>query len=95
MVNKYGCTPLHYAAQYGCVRIVEILLQAGADKNAANEHGWTPLHYAARYGREAIIQKFIKAGADKNALTNEGLTPLQSAWDAPNINSNVIYLLAI
>lgn len=45
---NYGsdCTPLHFAASYGCPRIAELLVQYGADVNAMDHNGETPLYHA-------------------------------------------------
>ncbi len=42
--HERGTTLLHYAAT---AEIVRLLLEAGADPNAADDSGGTPLHYAA------------------------------------------------
>lgn len=48
-VRDVGCsanTALHHAAMHGHERIVQLLLEHGADINAANDYRDTPLHYA-------------------------------------------------
>ena len=66
-------TPLHLAAGYNRTRIVEILLQHGADVHAKDKGGLVPLHNACSYGHyevsqvvqarnmeEALIRPYIK-----------------------------------
>ena len=48
--DAYGDTPLTMAVDYDS-HCVELLLQRGADVNAANTAGWTPLAVAALNGR--------------------------------------------
>jgi len=40
------CTPLHYAACYGQGKVVQLLLEAGANRDARNNKGRTPLYFA-------------------------------------------------
>ncbi|UMM27401.1 hypothetical protein L5515_010705 [Caenorhabditis briggsae] len=40
--NQFGNTPLHAAAKYGHVKIVEYLIRSGADRNAYNVENKTP-----------------------------------------------------
>ena len=44
-----GRTALHYAAADGDVRVVERLLDAGADSRVKNQLGLTALDFATRY----------------------------------------------
>jgi len=57
------CTPLHRAVVSGCVPLVDLLLQHGADREAADQSGWRPLHMAAHYGRAAVVGLLVTAGA--------------------------------
>lgn len=68
-------TALHRATRYGHERLVDLLLKADADTNAA-AHGVTPLLKAARYGNTACISALLAAGADVNATDFNGETAL-------------------
>ncbi|KKT23846.1 MAG: hypothetical protein UW09_C0002G0111 [candidate division TM6 bacterium GW2011_GWF2_43_87] len=45
------------------LKIVKILLTAGADVNLQNQDKWTPLHLAAMIGDWTIVKLFFKQGA--------------------------------
>ena len=48
-------------------KVVEMLLSAGADKNAATNCGTTPISVAAENGHHRVVQMLLAAGADVNA----------------------------
>jgi predicted DNA-binding WGR domain protein len=61
--------PLHYAAAHGKRKVVELLLELGAEVNAASEEGWTALFLAARpvrsgkRGAKQVVQLLEQHGA--------------------------------
>lgn len=62
--------PLHWAAKFGCVDNVKLLIRAGADIEARNADGQTPLAFAlARCrnidiaGADAVAEVLLAAGA--------------------------------
>jgi ankyrin repeat protein len=62
------------------LRILDMLLDAGADPNVHGSFGRTPLHTAAEDGRLALARKLIAAGADVEARDELGeRTPLHLA----------------
>jgi hypothetical protein len=78
--DKYGMTPLHWAAQRDLKDMAELLLDYKADVNAKDSiAGWTPLHVAALEGRKGMVKLLLANRADVNARTNKGETPLQIA----------------
>jgi ankyrin repeat protein len=78
-VNKPGWSPLHYAATGGHPRMIELLLQHGAQVNAHSPNDTTPLMMAAQYGTPATLTALLRAGADVNARNQQGLTALNFA----------------
>lgn len=76
--DKYGVTPLMYAAATNRLEPIKALVNAGADVNAADAQNWTVLMYAAAdFGdTRQLIEFLIKAGADVNAKDFRGYTVL-------------------
>lgn len=73
---EQGDRPLHLAAYVGFFDLVQILLDAGADREAPGEYGDRPLHAAARAARPSVIAALLDAGADVNAENAVGETAL-------------------
>ena len=76
------------------IKIVQKMLDSGADANAKDEWGFTPLHFAAAFNDDPdIITALIDAGANLNAHDKEwSATPLHwAAWS--NDNPGIIIAL--
>ena len=70
------------ATESGLTSIVNILLDAGADKEVKDEYGRTPLDVAAWEGHTDIVKLLLDAGADKEVKGRLGSTPLYlAAWN--------------
>ncbi len=78
--DKYGLTPLHYAARSGYSECVKLLIKAGANVNyAPGREKVTPLHSALRDNQIECVKLLLAAGADKNKADLYGNTPLHWA----------------
>ena len=71
--------PLYVAAKKGHQECVQLLLEAGADKEYKDKAGMTALHVAAAHGRVKCIRRLVEGGADVNSRDNDGNTPLHIA----------------
>jgi ankyrin repeat protein len=71
--------PLQAAAELGNLRIVEMLIAAGAHINTKAATGRTALHVAVVGGRLGMIRFLIEKGAEVNARDVEGASPLDDA----------------
>jgi ankyrin repeat protein len=89
-----GTTPLHYAAHYADVRLIEALLKAKADPNARNDFGSMPLAEAATTGNAEAIRLLLKAGADVESANPEGQTALMVVARAGKIEAAKLLLKA-
>jgi ankyrin repeat protein len=65
-VNEYdkkGLTPLHKAIESGDIKLVNLLLEAGADPNAAAKYygsqPW-PLHMGVTGGHKGVVESLLR-----------------------------------
>ncbi len=82
--DKYGKTPLYYAASFNEAKTVALLLTYHADPNARaarreTEFPATPLQYAAELGNLHIASELMAAGARVDTVGNGGRTALHFA----------------
>ncbi len=75
----WGDTALGTAAYKGQLPAVTLLLDRGANINAADMHGDGPLMNAMFDGNRDIILELLRRGADKSIKNNRGLTPMDRA----------------
>ena len=64
------------AASLGHLEVVLLLLEAGADKDAADTAGGMALHIAAKEGHLEAVRLLLEAGADKDAADGHGYMAL-------------------
>src|SRR5512138_2698898 len=84
-------TLLMYAAGYGSIDAVRLLLASGADVNARNQMGNTALLYGAGNFEKARL--LVENKADVKARTKSGRTPLMAAATSPGNSATVKLLL--
>lgn len=89
-----GCTLLHLACETADIGMLELLLQYGANINAADSRGQMPLHRCILKGKAAIAKLLITRGADPQALNSEGKTSLELAVESDFDDSEVLALLS-
>lgn len=83
--DKNGRTALHLAAFFGNLKVVELLISAGAAINSTDENGSNSLHFAAENGHFEMIKYLFSKGADLNARNREGSNPLHYAVSNKNM----------
>jgi uncharacterized protein len=78
-VNQPGWSPIHYAATGPQPQLVRLLLERGADIDAASPNGTTPLMMAAQYGSEDSVSLLLERGADPKRRNERGLGVVEFA----------------
>jgi ankyrin repeat protein len=63
----------------GLPRILQYLIDRGADTNKAHIEGGTPLYVAAEFNSHQCLSLLLQNGADANRANVNGCTPLQMA----------------
>jgi ankyrin repeat protein len=78
-------TPLHYfiSSRYP-VKIIDYMLQRGANPSAIDLYGKTPLHIAAKFGDYEIVEILLDYGASPTHMDENGWTPITIAQKMEN-----------
>ena len=77
--NQNRLTALHSAAAARSVPIVAMLLNHGADPNAAQQGGFTALHSAALHGLVDMVQSLLAHGAGVEQCAEDGRSAVDLA----------------
>lgn len=78
-LDANGLTPLQRSCFLGNVRLVRLLIDAGANLSIKDREGWTVLHAASVAGNFAVVKYLIKIGVDLEATTDRGELALDLA----------------
>lgn len=90
--NDAGLTPLHGAVENEHEKVVNYLLEQGADVNKTDNQGRTPLSTAIRQRSTGIARMLIKHEAEVDTQDSNGFTPLMIACEQ-GFNDGVDILL--
>jgi hypothetical protein len=75
--DKYGDSPLWYAAAENDLKKLRKLLAAGADPNVGDSERITPLYVAAIRGHAEAVELLLRHGADPNLVDCNDTAALQ------------------
>ncbi|XP_065838491.1 ankyrin repeat domain-containing protein 50-like isoform X2 [Oscarella lobularis] len=77
--DKWGCTPLVTAIEFGSDRVIDFLLKEGCNMYAETKTGECVLDVAIMAGRLDLFHRFVKAGINAMQLLPETRRFLQKA----------------
>lgn len=78
-VDENGRSALHWAAEYGYMRVVYTLVEAGWDINLTDKKKQTPLHVACDHHNGNVAACMISNGCKFQTPDTNGFTPLHRA----------------
>jgi ankyrin repeat protein len=87
--NNKGITPLVYATWYGYTKLVQTLVEKGANVNCQTSclNNATPLHLAVRREKQDVVRTLLKFGADPKLFCSYNQTPVHWAAAYGNLQS--------
>ena len=78
-VDNQGRTPLHWAAEKGHTKVVEMLFAKGASVKAVDNQGCTPLRLAAGGRNYNVVRLLLGKGATTDELDEEQILWIHAA----------------
>ena len=84
--NEDGLTALHQCCIDDSEEMMKVLVEFGADVNAADSEQWTPLHAAATCGHLHLVKFLIDNGANLLAVNGDGNMPYDICEDETTLS---------
>lgn len=72
---------LHIASRIGCAKMLQLLLDHGANPNAISKKGYTALHVAAWSGHLECVEIMLARGCDPDILSTRGFRAVDLATE--------------
>ncbi|XP_043064753.1 myotrophin [Drosophila ficusphila] len=74
-----GRFPVHYAADFGQLNVLQYLISLGAEVDIKDKHGITPILAAIWEGHTSCVELLLNKGANKSGSTPDGQSYLEAA----------------
>jgi catechol 2,3-dioxygenase-like lactoylglutathione lyase family enzyme len=88
-------SPLHFAVLKNRPKMVDLLIELGADATAKDSRGYTPLNLATGQTSETIVESLIAAGADATERSVNRFEHIVPILDVSNIPASIDYYVDI
>ncbi|XP_052774065.1 transient receptor potential cation channel subfamily A member 1-like isoform X2 [Mya arenaria] len=88
-----GLYPVHKAAEFGRINILQFIVDQGGNLNATDKLLNTPLHVAVRTEQVEAVQFLLANGADPSLVNDDEMAPIHLAVDI-NARKSLKALLA-
>lgn len=75
----------------GHIEVIKLLLEKGADIEAADSNGRTLLYRASLNGHDKVVKLLLEKGADMNTKDSDGWTPLYGPLGTSTLRSSSCY----
>ncbi|MFT0820032.1 ankyrin repeat domain-containing protein, partial [Wolbachia endosymbiont of Nasonia vitripennis] len=89
---SFSCSLISLAAKSGCEKVVDTLVQLGADPNIVDCDGWNLFHYAVSGSVPHIVPFLLRLKVEINARDLSGATPLYFAIENEDKNMAIALL---
>ena len=84
-----GMTGLMLAAKYGRVKVVDLLLAKGAEKNLSSKNGSTALAKASHKGHAETVRLLLDVAAARDLRNSDGLSAMMAASQQGHIDTRL------
>ena len=75
----------------GHSKVIELLLDYGANANLQTEGGLSALMFASEFGHSQAVKSLLRYSADVNLTTAQGKTGLMITIDGKTLTSNSLF----
>lgn len=91
-----GWLPIIAASGSGHMKLIELLMERGADPNASlsPSNGYRSVHQAVKAGHLHIVKALLAKGVEINSMAHDGSTPLHIAAECGNTEMGKLLLKA-
>lgn len=93
--DKFGNTPLHYAAFYNHEENIMSLIDNGVDIDARNQFGFTPLYYAINRDNQNAMIALVSNGANSYIKDTKGVSIREAASDSQLEIIDVVLIVSV